>query len=108
MTKRQRAAWVMTLLVFAAGTAVCQFGLAEVADEPAGKLEAPVPPQDEPGLVIENDSDLPDTHPQAPYEVRFRAHGNISTLRWRVEKGALPAGMKLDADGRLHGSAERS
>ncbi len=64
--------------------------------------------QDGPGLVIENDSELPDTHPHAPYELRFRAHGNISTPRWRVEKGALPQGIKLEEDGRLHGQAEHA
>jgi hypothetical protein len=89
MMKRQwvRVACLVMLLGFGANVAIAQ---------------------ERPGLVIEDDSELPDTHPHAPYEMRFRAHGNISTLHWRVEKGALPAGMKLEEDGRLHGKAENS
>src|ERR1700758_569513 len=59
------------------------------------------------GLVIENKSELPDTYPRAPYEFLFLAHGGTPPLRWRVEKGALPPGLKLDTNGRLSGAAER-
>jgi hypothetical protein len=76
----------------------------------AGNVE-PDPQQraspDEQGLVIENNSELPDTYPHAPYEYRFLAHGGISALHWRLEKGALPPGIKLEDDGLLHGAAER-
>jgi|HubBroStandDraft_1064217.scaffolds.fasta_scaffold21528_3 hypothetical protein len=108
MTKGKwaRVACLVMLLTFAA-SATLQFGLAKVASERVEAPEAITPPQD-PGLVIENDSQLPDAHPHAPYEVRFRAHGNISTPHWRVEKGALPQGMKLDEDGRLHGQADHA
>ena len=58
-------------------------------------------------LVIENEAELPDTYPQAPYEFRFRAHGGVPTLHWRLEKGALPPGLKLEDDGLLQGTAER-
>lgn len=58
-------------------------------------------------LVIEGDSELPDTYPRAPYEFYFRAHGGVPVLHWRVEKGALPPGMQLDDNGFLHGQAER-
>ena len=64
--------------------------------------------QNDRGLVIENDSDLPDTFPRASYEMRFRAHGGISVLHWKLEKGAMPPGIKLEDDGLLHGSPERS
>ena len=57
-------------------------------------------------LVIEGDSQLPDTFPHTPYEYRFRARGGVPTLHWRIEKGALPAGLKLEDDGLLHGQAE--
>jgi len=110
MTKGQRS-WVagmVTLLALAASMAVCQFAWAKISDEREQASGAMSPPQDVPGLVIENDSELPDSHPHAPYEVRFRAHGNISTPRWSVEKGALPQGMKLEADGRLHGRADHA
>jgi len=58
-------------------------------------------------LVIEGESELPDTYPQASYEFYFRAHGGVPVLHWRVEKGALPPGMNLDDNGLLHGQAER-
>ncbi|HYM77000.1 MAG TPA: putative Ig domain-containing protein [Candidatus Dormibacteraeota bacterium] len=72
------------------------------AQEAAGQA------QSEAGLVIQNDPDLPDTYPHASYELRFRARGGVPVLHWRVEKGGLPPGMKLDDDGLLHGQPERS
>lgn len=75
-----------------------------LAQDAKAKDEAP----SEPSLVIQNDSDLPDTYPRAAYELRFRAHGGVPTLHWKVEKGALPPGMRLEDDGLLHGQAERS
>ncbi|HXJ91056.1 MAG TPA: Ig domain-containing protein [Candidatus Binatia bacterium] len=59
-------------------------------------------------LIIENDSELPDTYPHAAYEVRFRARGGVPLLHWRVEKGILPPGLKLDDDGLLHGSPNQT
>jgi hypothetical protein len=59
------------------------------------------------GLVIENDSELPDAYPRRHYELRFQAHGAVSTLHWKLEKGALPPGMKLDDTGLLLGDPER-
>ncbi len=75
-----------------------------------GDVEAETPqkaPAPEQGLVIENNSQLPDTYPHAPYEYTFQAHGGITTMHWRVEKGALPPGMRLEESGLLHGAAER-
>jgi len=65
---------------------------------------------EKPGLVIENNRELPETYPQARYELRFRAQGGVSTLHWRLEKekGSLPPGLKLEDDGLLHGSPERT
>ena len=62
------------------------------------------PGEDE--LVIESESPLPDTFPHATYEYRFRARGGVPTLHWHVEKGALPAGLKLEDDGLLHGQSD--
>jgi hypothetical protein len=59
------------------------------------------------GLVIENDSELPEGYPHRHYELRFRAHGGEAPLHWKVEKGALPPGMKLDDSGLLLGDPER-
>jgi len=68
----------------------------------AGQQQGP----DESGLIIENDSQLPDTYPHADYELRFRARGGVPPLHWRVEKGRLPPGIKLEDDGLLHGSPD--
>lgn len=59
-------------------------------------------------LVIQNDSQLPDTYPHANYEFLFHARGGVATLHWRVEKGDLPPGMKLDDHGLLHGQPEHA
>jgi hypothetical protein len=64
--------------------------------------------QDEAGLVIENDSPLPETYPHASYELRFHARGGVPPLHWRIEKGTLPPGLKLDDDGLLHGSPDHA
>lgn len=58
-------------------------------------------------LVIENDSQLPEGYPHRHYELRFRAHGVEGQLHWKVEKGALPPGLKLDDSGLLLGDPER-
>jgi len=63
----------------------------------------PLQDQSESELVIQNDSPLPDTYPHANYEVLFHARGGVPSLHWRVEKGDLPPGMKLDDHGLLHG-----
>src|ERR1700740_1532550 len=63
-------------------------------------------PQDEPPLLIQNDAELPNAYPRTPYEYRFHPRGGVPVLQWRVEKGALPPGMKLEDDGRLHGAPE--
>jgi len=60
------------------------------------------------GLVIEP-KELPATYPHGPYQVNFHARGNyVPVLRWRVESGALPPGIKLEDNGVLHGEAERA
>jgi hypothetical protein len=69
--------------------------------------ETTAPGQRENELAIETDSELPDTYPQADYEFRFGARGGVPALQWRLEKGALPPGITLEADGLLHGKAER-
>lgn len=64
-------------------------------------------PAGESALVIESESPLPDTFPQAKYEFWFQARGGVPALHWRVERGALPPGFQLDDDGRLHGQSDR-
>ena len=64
--------------------------------------------QSEPDLLMESDAQLPETYPHALYEFRLRARGGLPPLHWRVEKGTLPPGLKLEEDGFLHGSPERT
>lgn len=59
-------------------------------------------------LLIQTDSLLPDTYPQARYEVHLIARGGVSPLRWHLEKGALPPGIKLGDYGLISGAAERA
>lgn len=65
-------------------------------------------PAPESGITIESDSQLPNTYPHASYEFRFVARGGVSPLHWRVEKGSLPPGLRLEDDGFLHGSPDRT
>ena len=59
-------------------------------------------------LAIESDAQLPETYPHAAYEFRFQARGGVPPLHWRLEKGLLPPGLKLEDDGLLHGSPDRT
>lgn len=88
-------------------TVACMPGLDNLGSESTEAPEVTALLQEDHELVIETDSELPDTYPSGSYEMRFLAHGGISALHWRVEKGALPPGIKLEDDGRLHGQAER-
>lgn len=58
------------------------------------------------GLFILNDSELPEGYPHRYYELRFLARGG-GALHWKVEKGALPPGMRLEDSGLLRGEPER-
>lgn len=71
------------------------------------KQQQPATQQGDSDLLIKNDSELPDTFPRAPYRYQFVATGGVPPLHWRLESGALPAGMKLSDDGWLEGAAER-
>lgn len=98
---------LIVVLACAASMAACQLGLA-TAEGQHPETPSVTAPQDGPSLIIENESDLPDTYPHASYELRFRAHGGVPVLHWRLEKGALPQGLKLEDDGLLHGQPERT
>lgn len=92
------------LLVCAWSMAGCQMASVGMVEQAGEQAESP----QESDLVIEYDSELPETYPQASYEFWFRARGGVPTLHWRLEKGALPPGLKLRDDGRLYGSPERT
>jgi hypothetical protein len=85
---------------------ICGMGIAAFLAGPLQAAEPTARPQSEPELRIQNDAELPDAYPRMPYEYRFHARGGVPVLQWRVDKGALPPGMKLEEDGRLHGAAE--
>ena len=73
-----------------------------------GSAGQPPPDQSDTDLVIRNEPVLPDTYPHANYEFQFHARGGVPTLHWRVEKGDLPPGMKLDDHGLLRGQPEHA
>lgn len=106
--RARRVVELVLLLTCVIGMAACQVYVARAGEQQAESQGATAAPQDGPSLVIQNDSELPDTYPHAYYEMRFRAHGGVPVLHWRLEKGALPAGIKLEDDGLLHGQAERA
>jgi hypothetical protein len=89
------------------GLAACQLDLAR-ADEGQTSAEAAPAAQGDQGLVIENDSELPEGYPHRYYELRFRARGGVSTLHWKVERGALPPGMQLEDNGLLRGEPSQT
>lgn len=70
------------------------------------KAEPETPAEE--GLVIEPD-ELPQTYPRGDYHVQFQARGNyVPVLQWKVQGGTLPRGIRLEENGLLHGSAERT
>jgi Putative Ig domain len=57
-------------------------------------------------LVMETNS-VPSGYTRGTYAFTFRAHGGIPPLHWKVEKGELPPGLRLEDDGTLHGAPEK-
>jgi hypothetical protein len=112
MGKTSKSQWFGRLAV----TFVCVIAMAGCrqasvrasAGENAEGQEASTPIQAEPTLVIENESELPDTFPRAQYEVRFHAKGGTPPLHWSLEKGALPPGIRFEDNGLLHGQAQHT
>jgi hypothetical protein len=90
----------------------CQLDVANALDdqdEAQANTQAAAPPaQGEAGLIIEGDRELPDAYAHRHYEFHFHARNAISVLHWKLEKGALPPGMKLDDTGLLLGEPDRA
>jgi hypothetical protein len=106
LVPRFPASFILLICLF--GMAKCPPALSQASDAPAdGQQSGATPPSESP-LIIENESELPDTYPRAHYEVRFQARGGVPVLHWRLEKGALPPGMKLEDNGLFHGEPERT
>ncbi len=78
-----------------------------LAQSAPGQNQSPASPG-EPALVIQDNSPLPETYPRAYYEYQFHARGGVPTLHCRLEKGAIPPGLKLEDNGLLHGQPQRA
>lgn len=50
---------------------------------------------------------LPDAVQGSPYSFRLRAAGGVPPYRWRISRGALPAGLSLTAAGDVVGVPEK-
>lgn len=87
--------------------AACQFDVVGAGEQQPSTQDAGAP-QEQTALAIENDAELLDTYPGERYEVHLRATGGVPSLRWRLETGALPPGIKLEDHGLLFGAADRT
>ncbi len=56
-----------------------------------------------PALAVAT-TELPRATVGRPYEHDLAATGGVSTREWSLIAGALPPGLSLDADGRIHGT----
>jgi hypothetical protein len=97
------------VLAVAASTVAC---LNSFASGRGRDHEASVQPAaadgDDNGLLIRTDSRLADTYPHAHYSIHFQAQRGGSERHWRLEKGVLPPGLKLEDNGVLHGEPLRA
>ncbi len=94
--------WMVT------GALALGIGLAAEAQTSPAATDQAAPDDDKDGLVI-GPAELPGTYPQGRYLFVLYARGNyVPVLRWRVESGALPPGIKLEDNGVLRGEAKRA
>jgi hypothetical protein len=99
---------IVGLVLGGSSVLMSQRGLDEIFQDPNGAQAGEQAGTDESEIIIETDSPLPNTYPHASYELRFRARGGVPPLHWRIEKGTVPPGLKLEDDGFLNGSPEHS
>jgi hypothetical protein len=102
--------WTISACPFAsAGAEQTQSDPAPAAQQSAQQPAQPPgqTPSQQDELAITTDSNLPDTHLGVAYLVRLEATGGVPRLHWRVEKGALPAGINLTEGGVLTGTAQQ-
>ena len=98
-------------LVSVLGMVGCQLYSVSASTRQIGALpkkarQTSSPTQGGPQLVIDTLS-LPGTYPRATYLVHMQARGGTLPYHWRVERGDLPPGLRLDDDGTLQGSPEK-
>jgi hypothetical protein len=97
----------LVVLVWMMAMATClTFAVGQTKPTGAQQDKAPAAEPQGGQVVIETTS-LPGTYPHALYEVHLQAKNGTTPFRWKVEKGDLPPGLKLEEDGRLHGSPEK-
>src|SRR5215469_15612813 len=99
---------IFGFLVCAWQMSVSQVLAVRAGDATTGARQEGEGGQGDSDLAIESDTQLPETYPHAAYEFRFRALGGVPPLHWRLEKGLLPPGLKLEDDGLLEGSPDRT
>jgi hypothetical protein len=90
--------------------AVSGLGLAQsdAASIRAGWQEQPAAAsRPEGGQLIIDTTSLPSGYTRGTYSFKFHAHGGIPPLHWKVEKGELPPGLRLEDDGTVHGAPEK-
>jgi len=100
--------WPISGCGFAPANLVSANDVSANLDEPQAEAQAAPAAPEQDQLIIQNDSELPDTYPRANYQVRLFAIGGVPPLHWQIERGALPPGIRLEDDGLLHGAAERT
>jgi hypothetical protein len=90
--------------------AVSGLGLSQTRGESrrvGGQEQRPAASAPEGGKLIIETSSLPSGYTRGTYTFTLRAHGGIPPLHWKVEKGELPPGLRLEDDGTLHGAPEK-
>lgn len=110
MQRSRRLSCVAAVALALCGLLACLgplHGFESIPADDEQNAHATADPQQESALFIENEGDLRDTFPGDPYEVHFTARGGVPVLHWRVERGAIPPGMKFEDNGLLHGTTER-
>jgi len=96
------------LVIFACTIIAFPLDWARASGPQSGSEGAQVDRHNDPGLVIETDSQLPDGYPHRHYELHLHARGGTAALHWKLEKGALPPGMQLSDEGVLLGEPTRA
>lgn len=103
-----RNPWLGKLMVLFALVSASASIVSAQSDSGQNPAQAAPTQNESAALVIPDESPLPDTYPRAYYEYRFHIRGGVPTFHWRLEKGTLPPGLKLEDNGLLHGQPERS
>jgi hypothetical protein len=106
-----RCLWVIALSLAVVSGASEPIGFAVHSAFAAGgesQTDSAASSSSDQGLLIQGDSEMPEGYVRRDYEYHFTVRGALAAAHWRVEKGALPPGMRLEDDGYLHGRPVRS